>query len=169
MLKSILILTILIFQLNAYEIEDKLKVVMVGKIANYITYINHHKSTNFIITVYKNRCGNFFDNIYKNKKIKNKPVKIIYIDNIKKLKNSDILYIPKVNSLELSKIIKYTNKKNILTVSDNRGFAERGGIVQLYFVSQKIKLKLNTTSASQHNLKIKPTLLRIAKIVKGYN
>jgi len=153
------------YSLNAYESEDKLKVVIVGKVAKYVEYQNEI-SDNFIITILKNRFGTLFDDIYKDKKIKSKPVKILYIDNIDQLSLTNILYIPKVNSQELSKIFEQTHNKNILTISDMRGFAQKGGVMQLYFVSQKIKIKINTNSASRQNLKIKSTLLRISDVVK---
>ncbi len=71
-----------------------------------------------------------------------------------------------MKSKELSQILNKTKDRNILTISDTRGFAQRGGILQLYFVSQKLKLKVNTHSAKLQNIKIKPTLLRIASVVK---
>lgn len=166
MFKIILFIFILLTSLNAYVSEDKLKVVIVGKVAKYITFKDIDKD-NFIITVYKNRCNNLFDEIYKNKKIKNKPVKINYIDNIDELNSTNILYVSKINTLELTEILQKTINKNILTISDTRGFAHKGGVMQLYFISQKLKIKINTQSATKQNLKMESTLLRIADVVKG--
>jgi len=152
--------------LHAYESEDKLKVVIIGKTAKYITCKENNLDT-FVITVLRNPYGELFDEVYKDKKIKSKPVIIKYIDDINDLGESDILYIPKVSAAELSDILQHTENQNILTVSDTRGFAQKGGIIQLYFVSQRLKLKINTHSANLQNIKIKPTLLRIAEVVKG--
>ncbi len=162
----IYILIFFIIPLHAYESENKLKVVIVGKVAKYVTYNNNNFDT-FRITILRNPFGELFDDVYKDKKIKSKPVRIKYIDEISELESTDILYIPKVNTVELSHILKETQNKNILTISDTRGFAQRGGIIQLYFVSQKLKLKINTNSAQLQDIKIKPTLLRIADVVKG--
>jgi len=164
--KIISIILFFIISLNAYETEDKLKVVIVGKVAKYVTYKDNNL-TNFTITVLNNPFGNLFDSVYYNKKIKSKPVKINYIKNIDDLNNTDILYISNVDNEELSNIIQKTNGKNILTVSDTRGFAQRGGVLQLYFVSQKLKLKINLNSAKEQSLKIKSTLLRISDVVEG--
>ncbi len=151
--------------LHAYESEDRLKVVIAGKVAKYI--VSQEKtSANFIITVYKNPYGKLFEEVYKDKKIKSKPVLIKYIDTINDLQESDILYIPKVGANELLDILQKVKKRDILTISDTRGFAKKGGIIQLYFVSQKLKLKINPYRASLQNMKIKPTLLRIATVVK---
>jgi len=165
--KIIFLIFIIFTSLNGYESEAKLKAVIVGKVAKYITFQDDKGSKEFVITIYKNKCANTFDNIYKDVKINNKPVKIVYIDNIEDLGYTNVLYISKVNSATLSKILEKTKNKNIVTISSNRGFAQKGGVIQLYFVSQKLKLKINTQSATQKNLKIGSTLLRVADIVKG--
>jgi len=165
-MKIILFMIIIFTSLSSYESEDRLKAVIVGKVAKYITFQDKSKEE-FIITLYKNDSKDLFDKTYKNIKIKNKSVKINYIEDINDLKYTDILYISNVNSSKLSEILKKTDDKNILTISDTRGFAQKGGVIQLYFVSQKLKLKINTQSATQQNLKIKSTLLRVADIVKG--
>ena len=154
--------------LSAYDSEDKFQVVIIGKIAKYVNFPSDNHN-NFVITVLNNPFENIFDETYKNKKIKSKPIKINYIDNIEDLKFTHILYIPKSNSLQLPEILKYTKNKNILTISDIRGFSQKGGMVQLSFVSQKLKIKINVDMAKKENLKIKSTLLRIVDIIKGYN
>jgi len=166
LLKVVLSIFFLLTSLYAYESEDKLKVIIIGKVAKYITYENAQNLDNFVITVLRNPFENLFDDIYKNKRIKSKPVKISYIDHINELESTNILYIPNVNARELSDILYKTQNSNILTVSDTRGFAQRGGVMQLYFISQKLKIKINIQSAKRHSLKIQPTLLRIADVVK---
>jgi len=166
------ILVCLLFEytvlLNASEPPEKLKALIVGKVAKYV----HWKKCDnkyFIITMLNEPFPQLFKNLYTNQKIKKRPVKINNITSINQLQATDILYIPKVNILQLPEILETVDNKNILTVSDIRGFAQKGGMIQLSFVSQKIKLKVNTDVAREHNLHITPTLLRIADRVKGNN
>jgi len=151
--------------LHAYESEDKLKAVIVGKVAKYITWKENQRET-FKITIIKNQYKNLFDTIYKDKFIKSKPVEIVYIQDIKELNVTDILYIPKVNSINLQKILLKTVDKNILTISDIRGFASKNGILQFYFLEQKLKLKMNTDKLQKEGFGVKRALLRIVDIVK---
>ena len=151
--------------LNAYESEDKLKAVIVGKVAKYITWKDNNATT-FKITILKDQYGDLFDEIYKDKQIKDKAVKVIYIKNIEELNDTDILYIPKVNSLELQEILKKTDNKNIFTISDIRGFAQKGGALQFYFHAQKLKLKMNIDVVQKEGFSVNRTLLRIVDIVK---
>ncbi len=166
MLKIIIFFLLLTLSLNAYETEDKLKVIIVGKIAKHIVCSENNFDT-FTITVLNDPFEGLFDKIYLNRRIKSKPVKIVYIDKISDLNSTNILYIPQVSHSQLSKILKETENQDILTISDNRGFASKGGVIQLYFVSQKLKLKINTSSAKKKNIQIAPILLRISNVVKG--
>lgn len=160
----LILLFVFISSLNGYESEDKLKVVILGKIANYIKW-KDKDSEQFVITVLNNHYENLFNEILDGKKIKKKDIQIKYIDNINQLSDTDILYIPVSQTSKLVSILDKTQGKNILTVSGIRGFAEKGGIVQIYFVSQKVKLKVNLDIAKKESLKISSSLLRIAKIV----
>ena len=170
MKKSIFISIFFIFifhnNLYAYEIEDKLKSIIVGKIAKFINWENSD-SKEFVITVYKNQLGDYFNSIHNGKKINNKKIRIDYINNIEDLKFTNILYISKATSAELSFIFNYTNNKNILTISDLRGFAQKGGMIQIYSLSQKLKLNINLQKAKKENIQIKASLLRMVTIVEG--
>jgi len=48
-----------------------------------------------------------------------------------------------------------------------RGFAQRGGMVQIYSHNQKIKLKINLDKVKQEGIYINSALLRLATIIKG--
>lgn len=152
--------------LYAYELEDKLKSIIVGKIAKFINWENLD-SKEFVITIYKNQLGDYFDSIHNGKKINGRKIRIAYINNIENLKFTNILYISKAASAELSSIFDYINNKNILTISDLRGFTQKGGIIQIYSMSQKLKLNINLNKAKKENIKIKASLLRMANIVEG--
>ena len=159
------IVVLLSIDLNAYQSEDKLKVVLVGKVGKYITW-QEKNSDDFIITILNNQNGDLFNKIYRDKKIKNHAVKLKYIQDIDELTQTNILYIPSSNSKNLEEIFKKTVDKNILTISDIRGFSQKGGILQIYFASQKPKIRINLDVAKRENLKIKSSLLQIADVVK---
>jgi hypothetical protein len=150
--------------LHAYQLEDKLKVAIIGKIAKFVQW-NKPATKNFSITVL-NTKNQFFKTLLEGKRVNSKPIKIIYINNINNLKESDILYISQNSSQNLQSIFKAVKNKNILTISDIRGFAQKGGMIQLYTKNQKLKLRINVNSVKAGNLKIKSSLLRISTLVK---
>jgi len=164
--KFILILVLFFTSLNAYESENKLKVVVIGKVAKFITWKDKGYDK-FIITVLNNPYGELFNKILIGKKIKNKQIEIKYIDNIDNLSDTNILFISTSNAKNLKFILNKIKGKNILTVSDIRGFADKNGIMQIYFASQKVKLRINLNIAKEDNLKISSSLLRIADVIRG--
>lgn len=165
--KLLFIFLFICTSINAYESENKLKTVIVGKIAKYIFW-NKSIPDKFVITVLNNEFGMLFEETYVNKKIKSKSVKIRYIENIYQLSDSEILFVSKSND-NIKEILAYTKHKNILTISDKRGFAQKGGIIQLYFVGQMLKLKINIDTMQEDGFKANRTLLRIVDIVKRDN
>ena len=166
MFRTIIILIFLSSTIFSYELEDRLKAIITGKIAKFITW-DKQDSKQFTITIFNNQCGDHFKDIYHDKKILNKNVSIKYIRKIENLNNTHILYIGKCDSDTLNHIFQYIKDKNIVTISDIRGFAQKGGLVQIYSNDQKLKLKINLNVANKNHIKIKSSLLRIADVIKG--
>lgn len=162
-----LLLTVALYisPLMAYESEEVLKVKIVGKVAKFVRW-NDSKNDKFIITILNNPYGDLFDRYFIGKTIHKKKIKLKYINSISKLSETNILYIPAQESSALNEILKNTHDKNILTISDIRGFVDRDGILQISFVSQKVKLKINLKSANDEEIKINSSLLRISDVVR---
>lgn len=152
--------------LNSYESDDALKVSILEKAIQFMTFKDKNEA---VIAVYNNSYGDAFDKIFSGKQINNKNIKIKYINNIDKLDDATVLYISNVASDTLGLILKKVSNKGILTVSDARGFTEKGGAMQIFIASQKPKLKINLDAAYKEDIKIKATLLRIAEITKEDN
>jgi len=157
---------VLITNLNAYESEEKIEVLVVGKVSKFVKWERDRKKE-FVITILDNQHGDLFDTVYKNKKIQKRPVKIVYISDINDLKFTHVLFVPKISSKKLEKLLKKIKNKNILLISNIRGFAQKGGVIQISFISQKPKLKVNIYKAKKNHLKVSSSLLRISEVVKG--
>ena len=151
--------------LCANESEDFLKVSIIEKASQFVT-LKESGGDTVVVTVLNNPYGDLFDKVFAGKTINSKKVKIKYINSIDKLEDTGILYIANVSSENLSNVLKKATNKNMLTVSDIRGFAEKGGVLQVFIVSQKPKLKINIDAAAKEDIKIKASLLRIAEVIK---
>ncbi len=152
--------------LHSYDSDDALKVSILEKAIQFMTFKDKNEA---IIAIYNNSYGDAFEKTFAGKQINNKNIKIKYIDNIDKLEGATVLYISNVASDTLGLILKKANNKGILTVSDARGFTEKGGAMQIFIASQKPKLKINLDTAHKEDIKIKATLLRIAEVTKEDN
>ena len=162
--RSFIILLLLMTSVHAYQLEDKLKVAIIGKIIKFVQW-NKPISKDFSITVLHS-TNHFFKTLLEGRSVYGKPIKVIYINTINDLSDTDVLYISQSSSQELYSIFSAIKNKNILTISDIRGFAQKGGMIQLYTKDQNIRLRINPSSVKTENLKIKSSLLRISTLVK---
>ena len=145
--------------------ERDLQAVFLGRFAKFIEWPNtsHEK---FIITLIdENPFENLLDDLYRDKTIHGKEIEIHYVTNVADIKYSDILFITLDSQKGEKEAIKYAQENSILSISAKRGFAQRGGIIQLNFVMQKSHLVINNYSALESNIKISAPLLAIAKNV----
>ena len=153
--------------LLAFNSEIDLKAVFIGRFSKFITWPESDRDKFIITVIDTNPFDSKLDKLYKNKKIHNKSIKIRYVTSIDDIKESDILFITIKNPKEVKKVLKYARENSILTVSDAKGFAQRGGIIQIDFVMRKIKLKINNEASKEAKIKISSSLLNISEVIKG--
>jgi len=152
---------------NASQEENKLMAVFLGRFASYIE-LPDRGSKHFVITLIdENPFGSLLDDLYLGKQINGKPVVIRYATKIEDIGQSDLLFITLVNPRTRQEAIDYGAKNSILTISTAMGFAERGGIIQLDFLQQQTRIKINHTAALKSNIRIGAPLLSLATVVKG--
>ena len=152
---------------GASQEENRLMAVFLGRFASYIE-LPDRGSKHFIITVIdENPFGNLLDDLYLGKQINGKPVVIRYATRIDDVGQSDLLFITLVNPRTRQEAIDYGARNSILTISTATGFAERGGIIQLDFLQQQTRIKINHAAAVKSNIRIGAPLLSLATVVKG--
>lgn len=161
---SILICGVLAPAFAANEERD-LQAVFLGRFAKFIEWPEKNTEKFIITLIDENPFDNLLDDLYRDKNIHNKSIEIQYVTRIDDIKETDILFITLDNPVEVQKVIEYAQKQSILTISEHRGFAQRGGIIQLNFVMQKTQLKINYASALKSKIKISSPLLAIAQQV----
>ena len=168
LLTCFLLLTLSLHTLYAANSENDVKVAIIGKLSKFITWTNNENSKHFKITVFGDTVlkESLYEK-YNGYKLNAKKVIVVEADSIDEIGDSDILYVGKVSHDEQYAFINYSKKNSILTISEEKGFAQRGGIIQFYFISQKLKLKINHETSIESDLKISAALLSIATIVQG--
>lgn len=147
--------------------ENKLMAVFLGRFASYIELPDRGSKQFTITLIDENPFGNLLDDLYRGKQINGKPVVIRYANRIEGIGQSDLLFITLVNPRTRQEAIDYGAKNSILTISTATGFAERGGIIQLDFLQQQTRIKINHAAALNSNIRIGAPLLSLATVVKG--
>ncbi len=66
----------------------------------------------------------------------------------------------------LERILKKLEGTSTLTVSDVKGFARLGGMINFIILGKNVHLEINPEAVNRANLKISSKLLRLAKIVE---
>lgn len=170
MIKKLLffLLLSLFMLLEASDEERDLQAVFLAKFANFIE-LPHSHGDKFIITIIdENPFEDILEKLYKDKKINNKSVEIRYATKVEEIQKSDILFITIKNPQIAQEAIAYAHSEGILTISEQRGFAQRGGIIQLNFVQRRAHLVINYDASLQSNIKIDSKLLAIAQeVIRG--
>ena len=149
------------------SIEDKVKSQFVGKISSLIKWKKSKEKEPFLIGIYgESDISDELKKMYSKKKIKKRKVSIKSSTNLQELIDSNVIYIASATHKEILEIVEFAKKNNILTISDSKGFIDKDGIIQLFTISRKIKIKINNTVAKASDLKVRPILLKLAKDVK---
>lgn len=165
-MKTVYILLIaFIIPLFASNQERDLQAVFLGRFAKFIEWPQNNRDVFTITLINENPFEDLLDKLYIGKTIHGKKIKIKYVTDVKDIGLSDILFITLDDQKDVGKVIKYAQKHSILTISEQRGFAQRGGIIQLGFVMQKPYLVINYDSATKSKIKISSSLLAIAQDV----
>lgn len=100
------------------------------------------------------------------KKAHERTISVIEMGALNKAIKCDVLFISRYESPEYKKLIAEAEKNKILTVSDIDGFAEKGGIIELFDTDDnRIRFKINIKAAERSGLKISSELLKLAVIV----
>lgn len=154
--------------LEASNEERDLQAVFLAKFANFIE-LPHSSKDKFIITIIdENPFEDILEKLYKDKKINNKSVEIRYATKVQEIQKTDILFITIKNPQIAQEAIEYAHSEGILTISEQRGFAQRGGIIQLNFVQRRAHLVINYEASLKSKIKIDSKLLAIAQeVIRG--
>ena len=78
----------------------------------------------------------------------------------------DLVYIHNSDNQDISLVLNKLKDSPVLTISDSKQFAEKGGTIELYRTGSRIKFAINKNSIQQAQLSVDSQLLKLAKIVE---
>jgi hypothetical protein len=99
------------------------------------------------------------------KTIKNRRLVVRQFSKIEDLNECNILFINASVKTTLPQLLAAIAPRSILTVSDCKGFAAAGGVIEFVPVGEKIRFGINNRAAQHVNLRISSHLLRLATTV----
>ena len=145
--------------------EDKVKTAIIYKLTKFIVWPKRKQA--LTICILGEGSINIEMNRINHKNSMGRRLSITHKDpNAPFEKLCDALYIHNTDSSIVSKVIEKLKGKPVLTISDSRNFAEKGGVVGLSRKGKRINFSINQTSANAAGLTINSQLLGLAKIIK---
>lgn len=160
---------------QANEVQQQLQAVFLGRFASYVQWPAHASvRTALTIAVLGNqRLSERLQVLYAHKHIQNKPVQVLAYSELAELtaladvaSAPDVLFIAQPNAAARQAAIAYAQSQGVLSVSDAKGFAEQGGVIQMNFVEQNVQIKINHDAAMHSGLQIGAPLLSIATVLR---
>ena len=111
--------------------------------------------------------GSRYDELVSKEKVGGRHIQIKRGQTPAELSECQIVFISTSESARLPTVLAEFTGKGVLTVSDEPGFASRGGMIGFIKESGKVRFEINTRAAEQAGLKVSSKLLQVGKRVSG--
>ena len=76
-----------------------------------------------------------------------------------------VLYLSGISRAQIAAIVSSVRESPVLTVSDAEEFTKRGGIIQFFVESGKMRFRINARAAKRARLLLSSRLLALADVV----
>lgn len=163
-----LLMTLTVGVARAEEnLEYKIKAAYLYNFTKFITW-PALKDASFNICLVG---GDPFQNLLESleaKTVQDKPIRIFRYDNIRQIKNCQIVYLDNADTrvnVGIPNTLLVGNLSDSLTVSSQPFFAESGGMIGFALEQEKVKLHINLKVLKQSGLGISAKLIEVSTIV----
>ena len=80
-----------------------------------------------------------------------------------------MLFVSATENKNSSLVLESTYGKPVVTISELKGFAEQGGMIEFYLEDNMVRFAINVDAAERAGLVISPELLKLARIVTEHD
>jgi len=147
--------------------EYQVKAAFLYNFMKFIDWPGDGLSTPGTVTlgiVGKDPFGEALDEV-RGKIVKGRRVVVVHLRGIEELKECDLLFICASEKGRLSQILKTVQNARVLTVADQDGFCQAGGMINLVFVKNRVGFEVNVAAASRARFRVSSQLLKLARLV----
>ncbi len=106
------------------------------------------------------------EEVVRGEQIQGRPMQVQRFTDAAGIRPTHILYVDQSGNAQLEQALALLKGRNTLTVSDVERAPERGVIIQLIKVNNRIRLRINVDAARAARLTLSSNLLRPAQIVR---
>ena len=101
----------------------------------------------------------------RDKTAKGRRVVVLHLRTLEEVRECDLLFVCASEKGRLAQILKVAQNHRILTVADQEGFCQAGGMINLVFVKNRVGFEVNLPAAARSGLRVSSQLLRLARLV----
>lgn len=112
----------------------------------------------------KDPFGDSLDEV-RGKTAKGRRVVVVHFRSLEEVKDCDILFLSASEKGRLPQILKAVQHSRMLTVADQDGFCQAGGMINMVFVKNRVGFEVNLAAASRARLRVSSQLLKLARNV----
>lgn len=155
---------------QAQNFEYHIKAALLEKIAKFTQWppnkpMNAPKQPLIICVVGENPFGDLLDRLYSVKKIKDRNVKVLYLDSHDPLVPCHMLYLSSEAPHRFREVIAYAEQNQILTFADNPGWGRKGICINFYVENETVQMEINEKSLKKNTIQINSLLLDYGTII----
>ena len=146
--------------------EYQVKAVFLFNFAQFVSWPSPQLSdTTFVIGIVgDDPFDSYLDETVRGEKVNNRSLTTQRFRRGRDPRNCDILFISQSESDRAAQIVASLKGRSVLTVSDIDGFANLGGMIELFTEKNKIHMRINLEAVRAANLKVSSKLLRVAEV-----
>lgn len=171
LITAVIILLAYSFVIQAQIEEFTLKALFLEAAIRFINWPNTEESTivqenNFVVGVFPHdKMKPYLEKTFSAKKVKNKEVRFLEIDNMDEISECDLIFIPSSQKGNVRAIYEVAGKYPVLTVSDSPDLIRKGVILSLGTEKSRIACYINETEASKAGFKISHHLMQKSTVI----
>ena len=110
--------------------------------------------------------GSALDDTIQGESLNGHRLMVMRSPRVQELMGCQVIFVCRSEGDHVNAILSQLNAKPILTVSEVPNFASKGGDIDFYLSSGKVRFEINPDAARQCGLKISSQLLALGKIVE---
>jgi len=110
--------------------------------------------------------GSALDDTVQGEAIDGHRLMVVRSPRVEELMGCQVIFVCRSEEGRVDAILSQLSSKPILTVSEGSNFASKGGDIDFYLSSGKVRFEINPQAARQCGLKISSQLLALGKIVQ---
>lgn len=147
--------------------EERVKAVFVEKFAQFTEWPETLNDDSLLVIAIQGESGvsmELVEFLHNSSKKSNYKIVLLGIDD--SIPFCHLLFIAHRNEKRLHKTLESLESNPVLTISDARGFAEEGVMINLYTEHKKVRFEINKDALDRASVVISYKVLNMAKIVK---